>query len=217
MVEFLIWRKKMSKVLSIDTTKSKAYINLNVDGKLHSSVLEDKVSESLLPQIELLLDNNNLTIKDIDVLGVVVGPGSFTGIRVGLSTIKGIAFVTNAKCIAINSFDVFNSIITNGVLLIKSTSTMMYYGKYEKNRLIDFGLVPNIDVTKKFSKCKLYQLEENNISDGCILLDNYSEYLDKAIELKCAEMCFVNAAAIEPLYVQLSQAENQLINKGAKI
>ncbi len=50
-------------------------------------------SENLVPMIKEMLDNLNLRIEDIDLFGVATGPGSFTGLRIGIATVKSFAHV----------------------------------------------------------------------------------------------------------------------------
>ena len=63
-------------------------INLD-DGRTHS--------ENLMPLIDSILKRNNLDIKNIEMISCCVGPGSFTGIRIGVATIKPMAEVLNIK------------------------------------------------------------------------------------------------------------------------
>lgn len=63
-------------------------------------------SETLLPMIRNLLELAHLSVGDIDLFGCCVGPGSFTGIRIGVSVIKGLAFGQNKPCAALSSLDV---------------------------------------------------------------------------------------------------------------
>ncbi len=49
-------------------------------------------SQTLLPMVEDLLKNASLSLQDIDMLAVSVGPGSFTGVRIGVAAVKGLAF-----------------------------------------------------------------------------------------------------------------------------
>lgn len=62
-------------------------------------------SERLMKTIDTMLKDLSLAIKDIDGYAVSIGPGSFTGLRIGLGTIKGLAFVTNKPIAAIATLD----------------------------------------------------------------------------------------------------------------
>lgn len=62
-------------------------------------------SEKLLPMIAQTLEQAKLTIADIDAIAVTKGPGSFTGLRIGMATVKGLAQVTGAKLIGIPTLD----------------------------------------------------------------------------------------------------------------
>ena len=64
-------------------------------------------SERLMPSIEWLLNASGLTINDIDAIGVSIGPGSFTGLRIGLSTAKGLAFSTGKPLVPVKTLDAF--------------------------------------------------------------------------------------------------------------
>lgn len=80
-------------ILAFDTSSSSGSIALNVNGTIkYASYFDIHIthSETLLPQIDYCLKSNNLTIQDIDALITANGPGSFTGLRIGLSTAKGI-------------------------------------------------------------------------------------------------------------------------------
>ncbi|HAM51608.1 MAG TPA: tRNA (adenosine(37)-N6)-threonylcarbamoyltransferase complex dimerization subunit type 1 TsaB [Nitrospiraceae bacterium] len=64
-------------------------------------------SERLLTGINLLLQQAGMKIQDIDVLGVASGPGSFTGLRIGLSTIKGFSFATGKPIVSVPTLEAF--------------------------------------------------------------------------------------------------------------
>ena len=63
-------------------------------------------SENLMPLIDELLKRNNILLKDIDLIAVCVGPGSFTGIRIGISSIKAISEVYNIPIASVTSLEV---------------------------------------------------------------------------------------------------------------
>ena len=62
-------------------------------------------SESLMEMIDTALKAVRLTAKDIDLWGVCAGPGSFTGLRIGLAAVKGLAFACNAPCVAVSTLE----------------------------------------------------------------------------------------------------------------
>ena len=90
------------KILAIDTsaivatvavteeTKPLAQYTIN-NGNTHS--------ETLLPMIESVLKSLSLNVSDIDLFALSAGPGSFTGVRIGAATIKGLAFNSNKPCL----------------------------------------------------------------------------------------------------------------------
>ena len=83
------------KILAIDCSAKSVSAAIANDGKLVAEgFLNIKLthSETLMPIIEQVLNNARLTLNDIDGFAVTAGPGSFTGIRIGISAIKGLAF-----------------------------------------------------------------------------------------------------------------------------
>ena len=84
-------------ILAIDTTTLTGSIALLKDTKLIAEVDIDSsstYSERLLPAVDFLLKTNQLSIQDMDGFAVSVGPGSFTGIRIGLSTVKSFSYAS---------------------------------------------------------------------------------------------------------------------------
>ncbi len=64
-------------------------------------------SERLMPGISHVLDSSGLRLGDIDVFAVAVGPGSFTGLRVGLSTVKGLVYATGKRLVTVPTLEAF--------------------------------------------------------------------------------------------------------------
>jgi tRNA threonylcarbamoyladenosine biosynthesis protein TsaB len=84
-------------ILAVDTTTFAGSASLLKNKRLLGEVnLDSSVtySERLLPAVHFLLESNNLEIKDITGFALAAGPGSFTGIRIGVSTVKSFAFAT---------------------------------------------------------------------------------------------------------------------------
>lgn len=102
-----LWRNKML-ILAIDTSANTATCALSRDGRLLALYTVNGLlthSETMLPMIENMLSKAALTIDDVDAFAVSEGPGSFTGVRIGVSLIKGLAFDKNKPCIGVSTLD----------------------------------------------------------------------------------------------------------------
>ncbi|EYE89573.1 glycoprotease [Fervidicella metallireducens AeB] len=96
------------RILAIDSSSSAATVAVLDDDKLQSEIfLNHKLQHStvLFPMIEEILKMLDLTINDIDAVAVSGGPGSFTGLRIGVAAAKGIAQGGNKKFLGISSLD----------------------------------------------------------------------------------------------------------------
>ena len=88
-------------ILAVDTAgKTAAVAVLRDDVLLYEAQCNNGLthSETLLPMIDTALKAAGLTVDDLDVLGVTNGPGSFTGLRIGLAVIKGLALPRQIPC-----------------------------------------------------------------------------------------------------------------------
>ena len=86
----------MAKILTIDTSDNKKIsIGLEIDGKKNEITQDSTVlrSEAALPVIEKLLKKNKVGINQIDEIKINKGPGSFTGLRVGVSIVNALSFL----------------------------------------------------------------------------------------------------------------------------
>ena len=75
-------------------------------------------SETLLPMVESVLKCAGYTVDDVDLFACSVGPGSFTGVRIGVSTVKGLAFGKNKPCVAVSTLEALaeNLVPQSGIL-----------------------------------------------------------------------------------------------------
>jgi tRNA threonylcarbamoyladenosine biosynthesis protein TsaB len=97
------------KVLAIDTATTCGVIGIGEHGRPVaeiSLVSRENHSARLLPSVDWLLTMAGWKIEEIDGFGVTLGPGSFTGLRVGLSTIKGLAWALKKPVAGLNSLEV---------------------------------------------------------------------------------------------------------------
>ena len=96
-------------ILFIDTHDELITIGLKYKDDLFVKTQESEYSHSVyvMPMIESIFKENNLDIKDLEKIVVVNGPGSFTGIRIGLSIAKTIAYALNIKINTISSLTAY--------------------------------------------------------------------------------------------------------------
>lgn len=96
------------RILGLDTATWKASVGILVDGQVvgeQSRDADGNHAVSLLPLIDEVLSAASYQARDIDVIAVSGGPGSFTGLRIGFSVAKGLAWATGARVIAVPTLE----------------------------------------------------------------------------------------------------------------
>ena len=96
--------------LGIETTgRIGSVAIIDESGKIVNRVTTDSMSHlrELVPMIKELVDELGISLKKLDAIAVSVGPGSFTGIRIGLATARTLAQTLDKKCISVNSLEIF--------------------------------------------------------------------------------------------------------------
>lgn len=145
------------RILYIDTSSSYLYTGIVCDGKLISEVQENlqlDLSKLALPKIAEMFSENNLKPNDIDKIIVVNGPGSFTGIRVGLTIAKVYAWSLNIPIIPITSLEAMAC-------------------SCEEDRI----LVPIIDARRGYVYGAIYKDDEEILKPQHIKLETLMEHL----------------------------------------
>lgn len=215
------------KILSIDTSSSNCATALLEDGSLidENSLNNGKThSENLMPLIEELLRRNNVKLEDINLISVSVGPGSFTGIRIGIASAKPMAEVYNIKVAGVTSLETLARIDEtdrNKICLIDCKNNQVYFGAFDK----DYNLIEEykaddifnlLDILKKYDSAVF-------IGDGAILhkdllisnldnieiLDNYLQTAENTGKIgykKYLENKLENADTIIPFYLRKSRS-----------
>jgi tRNA threonylcarbamoyladenosine biosynthesis protein TsaB len=97
------------KILSIETSTKVGSVAIMEDEHLIAEYILNVVSthsERLLPSIDQILKDSQLTVRDIEGFAVSLGPGSFTGLRIGISTVKGLALAAEKGVVGVPTLDV---------------------------------------------------------------------------------------------------------------
>jgi tRNA threonylcarbamoyladenosine biosynthesis protein TsaB len=108
-------------ILALDSTAQVGSVALCEDEKLIAEYTINTGhthSETLLPMVESVLKIAGYTVDDVDLFVCTAGPGSFTGVRIGAATVKGIAFGKNQPCIGVSTLEALalNGVVLNGIL-----------------------------------------------------------------------------------------------------
>lgn len=108
-------------ILAFESTAKPASVALISDGALVSQYTQISGlthSRTLLPMSEDLLKNAEFKLDDIDVFAVAHGPGSFTGVRIGVSTVKGLAWASGKKCVGVSTLEAlaYNGLAAGGLV-----------------------------------------------------------------------------------------------------
>lgn len=155
-------------ILGIDTTTKVASVSILYNGRLIEKNISNEVthSEKMLPLIDEVLKENFITLDDINMYACINGPGSFTGIRIGLSTLKAFSFVDNKKIFSMSSTD---------LLAHTAYITSDYFKNNEKSTIISLIDARNDRV--------YYTVNELSIVNGKIKISNVLKSSNEDISL----------------------------------
>jgi tRNA threonylcarbamoyladenosine biosynthesis protein TsaB len=126
-------------------------------------------SEKLLTTINGVLEKSTLTINDIKTIAISIGPGSFTGLRIGMATAKGLAFGVNLPIIPVPTYNAFALQVFNEIengenfIIANSVNTEELYVSEFKREDNHFKTITNVHLVKKrefrdeiYSNCRIF-------------------------------------------------------------
>ena len=219
------------KILVADTSSSVCITGVFEDDKLIAESCLDNGkthSENFMPLIKKSLEEAKLSLDDIDVIGIVIGPGSFTGIRIGIASCKAMAEVIGIRVVPIVSLESLagNEMGNSKVIcsMIDARNDQVYCGifdenveskedfiaddincaiekisKYDNIVLVGDGAVLHKDLIEEKLNGKNIRFSENN-------KQNVSS-LGKITYKRACKGEFLTADEIMPMYLRKSQAE----------
>ena len=96
------------KILSVDSSSVTASVAITENGKvLAENFINNGLthSQTLMPMVEKTINESGISVKDIDLFAITHGPGSFTGVRIGIASIKGMADALNKECLPVSTLE----------------------------------------------------------------------------------------------------------------
>ena len=209
------------KTLVFDTCFNKTYLVLKVDESILASEIIDSTdtnyhSAYLIPKIRDVLKQNSLLIKDLDAIGVNIGPGSFTGIRAGITIARVLSQQANLKLVGITSLEILSKLNKSDkktIVVADARKNKVYYSEFENSKtivepmLVDKdGLVEKItDNDFVIADSSISQfLKENSISNLNYEVSegNLGLFLSEIVSEKLTQNDDYNWAKVKPLYIQ---------------
>lgn len=230
----------MALILAVDTSAKPVSCALAQDEKVLASFYANTGlthSQTLMPMIENLLAISELNVRDLDAMAVNAGPGSFTGVRIGVSAVKGLAFTEDLPCIAVSTLESMaeNTPATpESVIccLMDARCQQVYGALFRKD---EEGVLHRLSEDEALT---IEQMKEKLLALGrpVVLVGDGSELCYRAwkgnipnVHLAAASARYQNAAAtaviacrrlsegavvsaedLQPLYLRLPQAEREL-------
>lgn len=201
------------RILYIDTSSSYLYTSIVENDKLISEIKEEfgqSLSEVALPRIASMFDKNNLSPKDIDKIIVVNGPGSFTGIRIGITIAKIYAWSLNIPITTIYSLEAMAISSKNNtyhVPILNARRGYVYTAIYDENykEVLKPCHILLTDLQEKLKDIKEYEYISNDEFDE-LDVNSYSPDMVKVVNyFKDKEN--INPHAVNPEYLKLTEAE----------
>jgi len=231
------------KILGIDSSATSASASVVCDGKVISLSYSNTGlthSQTLMPMVDDALVKANVSLGDIDCFAISNGPGSFTGVRIGVSAIKGMADPLNKKCVGVSTLEAIAKPLENtGVLAVAvmdARCNQVYCALFDctngnMTRLTDDDAITIDELTEQLkSQSKQVVL----IGDGAnICYNKMKDVIENisiaspairyqsasSVALIAEELIFkdetnaVSSEELVPKYLRLSQAERELKKK----
>lgn len=202
------------RYLYIDTSSSYLYTAIVENGKLLSEIKEEfgqSLSEVALPKIASMFEKTNLEAKDIDKIIVVDGPGSFTGIRIGITIAKVYAWSLDIPITTITSLEAMALSSDEEkvhVPMINARRGYVYTAIYDKdyNELLKPQHMKLEDLLKELEKINEYEFISNDKFEGIENIKEYNPNLEKVVDY-FKDKDSVNPHAVNPEYLKLTAAE----------
>ena len=227
-------------ILAFESSARAASVALVEDGRLISQYSQCSGlthSRTLLPMAEDMLKNAELSLDKVDLFAVAHGPGSFTGIRIGVSTVKGLAWAADKPCVGVSTLEAmaWHGLAAGGLVcpVMDARRSQVYNAlfKVENGRPVRLCEDRPIALSQLAEELRTLNAPAFLIGDGAELAEKYLR--EQAIPCTVApenlrwqsawgvamaamDKTPGNADALLPVYLRLSQAERERQERLAK-
>jgi len=189
------------KILAFETTDAVASVALFIDGTVYEKTIDSdkRHAESVMPAAEALLAEHGLAVSDMDAFAADVGPGSFTGVRIGVCNANALGAALNKPVISVNALETLAYPFRNETVctLIDARNGNGYGAVYAKQETLT---APCACVIDDFTKA---------LPANCRMVGSATELplLPRAFDVARIAANREGQKEIAPLYLKLSQAE----------
>lgn len=220
------------KLLALNTAGKNTQLGFVIDNKEYSlSAGFSRHSESLFPLLSEMCEEHKIALSSLDCFACVIGPGSFTGIRIGMSVAKGFGLALNKPLIAINSLELLAYTLIDEsdkiCAVINAGAGLVYHQTFRvqisgENKMLVPLVNPRVD---KINHFKGY-ISANYNDEVALIYNNNGEKVESGdfgesqdflvesliavAKYKFQNGDFCNAVTLNPLYLRVSQAEQML-------
>ncbi len=225
------------KILAADTSASPVSVALTDNDRLIGEFyLNIKIthSQTLMPLIESLLKNTNTNINEIDIFAVNAGPGSFTGVRIGVACVKGLSMPLDKPCAGVSTLDSMAHCMPyrSGIVcaVMDARCSQVYNALFRLNDGIPERLTPDRALSMDELADELKAFSENIylVGDGAEICSKaFSDIPNifltpeniryqhaygtaRAARKMSAEGALCTSDRLMPVYLRLPQAEREL-------
>ena len=232
------------KIFAVDTSARSASVAIVEEGAIKGEYFINTMlthSETLMPMTELLFKSTKCELKDIDVFAVNDGPGSFTGLRIGIAAVKGMAYAVGKPCVGISALEsmAYNFSDTDSIIcaVMDARCSQVYNALFEVennnvSRLCQDRALSISELTEELLKLNRKVML---VGDGAQLCYSAMKDTLENVSLAPQNLRFqrasstalvaikavndgktVSASSLMPKYLRLPQAQRELLAKRNK-
>ena len=230
------------KILAFDSTAKVASVAVTEgDRALLSYSIDNGLTQSelLLPMAESALKALRLDFSDIDAYAVTVGPGSFTGVRIGVSLVKGLAFSKGVPCVPISTLEALSENLrgVKGIIapVMDARRSQVYTAIFEANGNKITRLTEDmaIQIAELYERLKTYGKKAYLVGDGYditykalsemgldtlaitppLLRMQNAASVGRIAAIKLGQGEYTTDSSLSPIYLRMPQAERERLEK----